>query len=269
MTDGSETDGAEPVRFSVENGIAHITLNRPDAGNAIDLPMARALADIANRCQSDAAIRCVVLTGSGRLFCAGGDIGAFRAAGDDVEAMLLDLAGTLHVAVARFARMAKPLLTLANGPAAGAGLSLAIAGDVVLCGASAHFTAAYGGIGLTPDGGMSWLLPRLIGLRKAQEMILTNRRVKADEAERIGLVTRTVGDDALAADGAAIAQSLARAATGAVGAARALLRDTFQTSLETQLETEALSISRAGASAEGREGVAAYFAKRPPDFIGG
>ncbi|BBD99744.1 enoyl-CoA hydratase [Sphingobium amiense] len=259
-------DTASPVHFAVADGIARVTLNRPEAGNAIDMPMARALVDVATRCQTDAAIRCVLLTGAGRLFCAGGDVGSFRAAGGNVEALLLELAGTLHGAVARFARMAKPLVTLVNGPAAGAGLSLAIAGDVVLCAESAHFTAAYGAIGLTPDGGMSWLLPRLVGLRKAQEMILTNRRVKAEEAERIGLVTRTVEDDALAAEGEAMAATLARAATGAVGAARALLRDSFQTGLETQLESEAGAISRAGASAEGREGLAAYFARRPPDF---
>lgn len=260
------TDGKEPVRFVVEDGVAHVTLDRPDAGNAIDIPMARALVDIANRCQGDAAIRCVMLTGAGRLFCAGGDIGAFRAAGDAIETMLLDLAGTLHVAVGRFARMAKPLVTVVNGPAAGAGLSLAIAGDVVLCGASAHFTAAYSAIGLTPDGGMSWLLPRLIGLRKAQEMILTNRRVQADEAERIGLVTRIVEDAELATEAKAIAGTLARAPVASLGTARALLRESFQTSLDAQLESEAIAISRAGASAEGREGVTAYFEKRRPDF---
>ena len=262
----SLSEPCSAVQFAVADGVARVTLNRPQAGNAIDIPTARALVEIATRCQTDAAIRCVVLTGAGRLFCAGGDVGAFQAAGDDVDALLFDLAGTLHVAVARFARMAKPLVTLVNGPAAGAGLSLAIAGDVVLCARSAHFTAAYGAIGLTPDGGMSWLLPRLVGLRKAQEMILTNRRVRAEEAERIGLVTRMVEDDALASEGEAMARTLANAATGAVGAARALLRDSFQTGLETQLESEVGSISRAGASAEGREGLAAYFAKRPPDF---
>lgn len=256
----------EPVLFTVADGIACITLNRPDAGNAIDLPMARALVQASIRCQTDDTIRCVVLTGAGRLFCAGGDVSLFQSAGDGVDALLSELAGTLHMALARFAHMAKPLLVLVNGPAAGAGLSLAIGGDVVLCAKSAHFTAAYGTLGLTPDGGMSWLLPRLVGLRKAQEIILTNRRIKADEAEAIGMVTRTVDDDALAEEGEKIAAQLANAAVGAIGAARALLRQSSESSFETQLEREVSAIVRSGAAAECREGLSAYFGKRPANF---
>jgi len=160
------------------------------------------------------------------------------------------------------------LLVLVNGPAAGAGLSLAISGDVVLATRSAHFTAAYGAIGLTPDGGMSWVLPRLVGLRKAQEIILTNRRIKGDEAEAIGLVTRLVEDEQLMAEGRAMAAALAGSAVAAVGAARALLQESFSTGYETQLEREARAISAAGASVECREGLAAFFTKRPPDFRG-
>jgi 2-(1,2-epoxy-1,2-dihydrophenyl)acetyl-CoA isomerase len=259
---------APPVLFAVEDGIARVTLNRPEAGNAVDLAMARALVEVAIRCETDAAIRCVALTGAGRLFCAGGDVGAFKSAGDGVDALLSELAGTLHMALTRFARMPKPLLVLVNGPAAGAGLSLGICGDVVLCARSAHFTAAYGTLGLTPDGGMSWLLPRLVGLRKAQEIILTNRRIKAGEAEAIGLVTRTVDDDALAGEGDNVAAQLANAAVGAIGAARALLRQSLESTLETQLEREVAAITRSGATAECREGLAAYFAKRPADFKG-
>jgi len=257
-----------PVLFDVADGIARITLNRPDAGNAIDMPMAHALVAASIRCQTDPAIRCVVLTGAGRLFCAGGDVSLFAAAGEGVPALLSELAGTLHMALARFARMTKPLVVLVNGPAAGAGLSMAISGDVVLCARSAHFTAAYSAIGLTPDGGMSWLLPRLVGLRKAQEIILTNRRIKADEAEAIGLVTRVVDDENLASEGAAMAARLCAAAVQAVGVARGLLQDSFSTSFESQLEAEARAISAAGERPESREGLAAYFAKRSPDFKG-
>ena len=259
---------ASPVLVEVNDGIAWITLNRPDAGNAIDLAMARALVDAAILCQTDVAIRCVVLTGSGRLFCVGGDVGLFASAGDRVSALLSELAGTLHMALARFARMAKPLLVLVNGPAAGAGLSLAISGDVVLAARSAYFTAAYGAIGLTPDGGMSWLLPRVVGLRKAQEIILTNRRIKSEEAEAIGLVTRLVNDEMLAAEGKTTATMLAGSAVAALGAARALLQESLSASYETQLEREARAITAAGAGAECREGLAAFFAKRSPDFKG-
>lgn len=256
------------IGFAVADGIATVTLNRPDAGNAVDLVMARELVEAAIRCQTDAAIRCVVLTGAGRLFCAGGDVALFREAGDRVDALLSDLAGTLHMALTRFARMEKPLVVLVNGPAAGAGFSLALAGDIVLCARSAHFTAAYGALGLTPDGGMSWLLPRLVGMRRAQEIILTNRRVKSDEAERIGLVTRTVEDEALAAEGAAIATTLAKGPTTALGRARGLLRQSLHNSLEDHLEQEVDAIVRSGATRDCREGLTAYFERRTAIFEG-
>ncbi|MFP5433751.1 MAG: enoyl-CoA hydratase/isomerase family protein, partial [Alphaproteobacteria bacterium] len=151
------------IAFTVEDGIGRITLDRPEAGNAITLPLARALLAAAIRCQTDAAIRCIVLTGNGRLFCAGGDVQLLAGAGDKRSEVLSELIATFHAAVARLARAPKPLVTLVNGPAAGAGFSLAMLGDVVIGARSAHFTAAYGAIGLTPDGGLSWLLPRLVG----------------------------------------------------------------------------------------------------------
>ncbi len=257
-----------PVLLDLRDRVAWVTLNRPQAGNAIDLAMARALTEIATQCEADHSIRCVVLTGAGRIFCAGGDVGGFAAAGDRVDVLLNELADTLHRAITRFARMEKPFLVLVNGPAAGAGLSLAISGDIVLCGRSAHFTAAYGALGLTPDGGMSWLLPRLVGLRRAQEIILTNRRIKAEEAAAIGMVTRLVEDDALADEGDKVAISLCRSAVGALGAARALLRQSFSSGFEAQLDREVRSIVSVGATAECREGLSAYFAKRPPNFQG-
>lgn len=257
-----------PLLLSVDGAIATLTLNRPAAGNTVNQPLADALLDAAIRCDTDPAIRCVVLTGNGKLFCGGGDVGAMADAGDQVSVFLNRLAGTLHMAQTRLLRMAKPLLVLVNGPAAGAGLSLAISGDVVIAAESAHFTAAYGGVGLTPDGGMSWLLPRHVGLRRAQEIILTNRRVSAVEAAAIGMVTRTVPDADLAEEGAKAARLLAEAATGSIAGARALLLESASSPLEAQLERETRSITAAGASAECREGVAAFLARRKPDFSG-
>lgn len=262
-----ETDPA-PVLFDLRDGVARITLNRPAAGNAIDMAMARALVDAAVRCETDRAVRCVLLTGAGRLFCAGGDVGEFARVGDGAAALLSELAGTLHMAVARFARMECPLVVLVNGPAAGAGLSLALSGDIVLCTPTAHFTGAYTAIGLTPDGGMSWLLPRLVGLRRAQDIILTNRRVGASEAEAIGLVTRVVEAELLASEGDLLAGGLAGSAVGAIGATRRLLQRSFDNGFETQLEDEARSIAAAGSRPEAREGIAAFLARRPPDFRG-
>lgn len=255
-----------PILLDIADDIARVTLNRPDAGNAIDLPMARALLDAAIRCDHDPTVRCVVLTGAGRMFCTGGDIGGFQAAGDRADAYLSELAGTMTLALSRLARMAKPLLMLVNGPAAGAGLSIAIAGDVVLAGPSAHFTSAYTAIGLVPDCGLTWWLPRIVGYRRAQDMIVTNRRVVAEEAVTIGLVTRLADD--LDAEGAQTARALASSATGAIGEVRRLLLDSYSASLETQSEREGRAIAFAGVDYEGREGVAAFLDKRKPDFTG-
>jgi 2-(1,2-epoxy-1,2-dihydrophenyl)acetyl-CoA isomerase len=255
-----------PVQLDIADGIARVTLNRPEAGNAIDLPMARALLEAAIRCDNDRHVRCVVMTGSGRMFCAGGDVGSFQAAGERADAFLSELAGTMTLALSRLARMAKPLLVLVNGPAAGAGLSIAIAGDLVLATPSAHFTAAYTAIGLVPDCGLTWWLPRVVGLRQAQEMILTNRRVSAEEAARIGLVTRVAEN--LVEAGQETAVALAAAPVAALGASRQLLLESFSATLETQCEREARAIAAAGIGVEGQEGVAAFLNKRPPFFQG-
>lgn len=262
------TDAYDGIILSIEDGIARITLNRPDAGNAITLPLARSLLAAAIRCDSDPAVRCILLTGEGRLFCAGGDLPLLAGAGDERPAILRELIATLHAAVQRLARGSKPLVTLINGPAAGAGFSLALLGDIAIAGHSAHFTAAYGAIGLTADGGLSWLLPRLVGLRKAQEIILTNRRIKAEEAQAIDIVTRAVDDAILAEEGMKAAHALANGPTGALGAARMLLNDSFETALEVQLDRELRSMATAGAGAESEEGLRALLQKRAPDFRG-
>ncbi|MCI4591818.1 enoyl-CoA hydratase-related protein [Sphingobium sp. BYY-5] len=259
---------SDGLTLAVEDGIARITLDRPEAGNAITLPLAQALLAAAIRCESDPAVRCILLTGKGRLFCAGGDVQLIAGAGERRAEVLSELIATFHAAVQRLARASKPLVTLVNGPAAGAGFSLAILGDVVIGARSAHFTAAYGAIGLTPDGGLSWLLPRLVGLRKAQDIILTNRRIKAEEAEAIGLVTRIVDDETLAEEGTRVAHALADGPVDALCAARALLYDSFETGLETQLDRELRAMAAAGAGTESAEGLAALLEKRAPDFRG-
>ncbi|MDD3443877.1 MAG: enoyl-CoA hydratase/isomerase family protein [Zavarzinia sp.] len=257
-----------PVLLERDGSVARLVLNRPDAGNAIDLALARCLLEHAIACDQNPAIRCVVLTARGRLFCAGGDVAAISGERHRMPAFLSELAGVLHMAVSRLARMAKPLLVLVNGPAAGAGLSLALLGDIVLARRSAHFTVAYGAIGLTPDGGASWLLPRLVGLRRAQELVVTNRRVPVDEAVAIGLITRMVEEEAFAAEGEAMARQLAAGATAAIGAARGLLLQSLGNGLETQMELEARTIAAAGGGAEAREGIAAFLDKRKADFEG-
>ena len=256
------------IRVLRDGAVARLFLDRPDAGNAIDLPLAQALAAATADCAEDPAIRCVVLSGTGRFFCVGGDVAAFAAAGDDAPHALKTLADTLHGAILTLLGMRKPLIVLVNGPAAGAGLSLALLGDVVIAARSAHFTAAYTGIGLTPDGGMSWFLPRLIGLRRAQAMILTNQRVTADEAVQIGLITQVVADDDLVSAGDDLAGRLVAAPTAALGATRGLLLAGTTAPLDVHLDSEAATIAAAGAHVESREGVAAFLARRKPDFQG-
>ena len=258
-----------PILFERDGAIARLTINRPDAANALDMPTGRALVEAAIECDTNPEIRCVTLTGAGRMFCAGGDIGVMAQAGDKVGAVVGELANIIHMAMARFARMNKPMVNLINGSAAGAGFGLALSGDIVLAARSAKFQAAYAALGVSPDGGLSWLLPRLVGLRRAQEIIITNRRIEAEEAAAIGMITRVVDDEELAEEGARTAAALAAGATRAIGAMRTQLLGSFETSWETQLEIEARGIGAAIGGPEGREGVAAFLAKRKPDFTGG
>jgi 2-(1,2-epoxy-1,2-dihydrophenyl)acetyl-CoA isomerase len=244
------------VELHLEGGIAQVTLNRPEHGNAIDLTLAGELARVAACVASDPAIRCVLLTGAGRLFCAGGDIMGFAAAGDQASPHLRHLAEELHRAVIQLATMPKPLIVAVNGPAAGAGLSLAILGDIVIASRRAHFTTAYSTIGLTPDGGMTWLLPRLIGLRRAQDMILSNRRVSAEEGQAIGLVSQVVDDDDLLGECRKAALVMAAAPTSALGGAKKLLLEAPTRTFAEQLAVEAERIAQAGASPEACAGIA-------------
>ena len=254
------------ITLDIVEGIAWLPLARPEKRNAVDPAFAASLLEMAEQCAANPAIRCVVLTGSGKFFCVGGDIDAFSAAGEDAEAAVGALASSFHSGVQRLATMEKPLVTAINGPAAGAGLSLAILGDIALAAASAHFTSAYSAVGLTPDGGASWWLPRLIGMRRAQEMILTNRRIGAEEAATIGLVTRVVPDEALRAEASTVASILATGPIRALARCRALLMESATADLSAQLDREAASIAKSAGAAEGREGVAAFLAKRPPRF---
>jgi 2-(1,2-epoxy-1,2-dihydrophenyl)acetyl-CoA isomerase len=244
MTDDS------PLLVLREGSTVHLVMNRPNLGNAIDVPMARALMEAAIVCDEDASVRCVVLTGAGRMFCAGGDVRLFTSAGDVVPALLKELTSYLHSAISRLARMEKPLITAINGPAAGAGFSLAMLGDIVLASRDAHFTLAYGRLGLSPDGGATWLLPRLIGLRRTQELILTNPRISAAQAVGMGLVTRVCAPDEdgaesqakattdtgpeerLAAQVRVLSDDLAAGAIGAWGRTRALLLASYGAGLE-------------------------------------
>lgn len=268
LSDGPTGKEAPSLRLERLQAVAVITLDRPTAGNSINVAMADALLAAALECEADKSIRCVVLTGAGSMFCAGGDVKAFAEAGDDVAALIDRLTAPLHMAITRLSRMSKPLVTAVNGSAAGAGLGLAMLGDVALAAHSATFSVAYGGLGLSPDSGATWLLPRLVGLRQAQRLALTGERIGAPEAERIGLVTRSIDKDTLMNEAMLIASKLAGNSANAIRRTRALLHSSFSNSLEGQLEREAESISQAARDPDWQEGIAAFIAKRPPKFHG-
>jgi len=256
------------ITLTRQDTVAIIRLTHPERGNSVTMDMATELAAIAQEVAEDNSIRAVLLASSGTMFCVGGDISGFAAHADNPTPFLHKLADTLHLGMKRLLAMPKPFVVAVNGAAAGAGMSLALSGDAVIAGRAASFTAAYSAVGLTPDGGMSWLLPRLVGLRMAQQMILTNRRVKAEEALALGMVTEVVDDDALEARALAVAQSFANAAIGAISKARSLMMDGAINSFAAHLDLEAREIAAASASAESREGVAAFLARRPADFAG-
>lgn len=255
----------EPLDIERRGRVAWLTLNRPKAGNTINVSLAEALGAAAQECAQDHTVRTLVITGAGALFCGGGDVRAFVEAGSASEAIDA-ITSRLHPAIEAFAAMPKPIVTLINGPAAGAGLGLALLGDIVLASRSAHFTSAYSAIGLTPDGGTSWLLPRLVGLRRAQEMVTTNRRVGAREAEEIGLITRMVDDGQLEEEGGKLADRLAASAVGAIAKSRFLLTTSQGRSLHDHLAIEARTIAASASEPEGEEGIASFLEKRAPHY---
>jgi 2-(1,2-epoxy-1,2-dihydrophenyl)acetyl-CoA isomerase len=258
----------ETLLFEVRDGIAHLTLNRPEAANAIDIPMSQELLQAALLCDEDPSVRAVLLSASGKLFCAGGDLASFRSAGEKLPSMLKQLTAGLHVAISRLARMRAPVVAAVGGTAAGAGFSLACAADLLLAGESAKFTMAYTRVGLVPDGSSTYFLPRLIGRRRTLELMLTNRVLGAAEALDWGLVNRLVPDDQLSAEAEKSARALAEGPTGAFGATKRLVLDSDDQSLESQMELEARAIADAARSADAREGIEAFFAKRAPQFRG-
>lgn len=250
------------------DAVATITLNRPDAYNALNLALGRDLFHAVLEVDEDPAVRCVVLTGAGKAFCGGGDVKEFAESLPRIGVLVKELTTYVHGAVSRLARTPKPVIVAVNGVAAGGGLSLALSGDLVLAGESARLTMAYSRIGATPDGSSSYYLPRLIGLRRALELYLTNRVLTAREALEWGLVTRVVPDAELRGATEALARELAQGPTRAFGDAKRLFHQSTHESLETQMELESQAIAASGHTEDFREGVTAFAGKKTPAFRG-
>ena len=255
------------VLFEVRDNVGHVTLNRPQSGNALDLEMAKELMAVSLRCESDRNVRAVLLSGAGNRFCVGGDVKAF-AAQEQLPQYLREVTTYLHLAISHFARLDAPVIAAVQGSAAGGGFSLAISCDLVLAADSATFLMAYSKIGMAPDGSSTYFLPRLVGFKRAMELTLTNRVLSAREACEWGIVTEVVPPERLAARAEELAGSLAQGPTRAFGSAKRLLHSGWNQSLETQMELESRAIAEAGASADGKEGITAFVKKRKMTFNG-
>jgi 2-(1,2-epoxy-1,2-dihydrophenyl)acetyl-CoA isomerase len=251
-----------------DRGIATVTLDRPDHANALHLEMARELMQAAIEIDEDESVRAVLLTANGRMFCAGGDLAAMKEAGDGASAYLKEMAGYLHLAISRFARMRAPVIAAVNGTAAGAGFSMVCATDLAIAAESAKFTMAYTHAGLTPDGSSTWFLPRIVGQRRALELMLTNRVLNSADALEWGIVNQVVADEELMTTAERLAVHLVEGPTGAFGVVKQLVVNSAIDGLESQMELETRGIADAARTDDGREGIAAFLEKRNPKFTG-
>jgi len=258
----------ETMTYEVAHGVATITLNRPDQANALDLKMSQELFDVSVRCDEDPEVRAVILTGTGKMFCAGGDIAFFKSVGEGLPAMAKHMTMYLHAAVSRLNRMDAPVIAAVNGTAAGAGFSLAIMADIVMASENAKFTMAYTRLGVSPDGSSSYFLPRRIGTKRALDLMLTNRLLTAQEAMDWGMVDYLHRDAILMDEARKMAAQFAQGPTLAYGRVKQLIHDSMNESLESQMERETVGIAEGMRSADGREGIDAFIHKRKPNFEG-
>jgi len=248
--------------------VATVTLNRPQVLNALDREMAEALRTVMLDLEQDDSVRCVVVRGAGRGFMAGGDVAGFHRDLDRIETVAGDLIEIFHEAVKAVARMPKPVLASLRGPVAGAGLSLALNTDLAVAADTTMFTLAYANIGVSPDGGATFHLPRLAGMRRAMEIALLADRFDAAKALDLGLVNQVVPEADLVTATEALAARLAAGPTRAYAATKALIRGSYETDLVTQLDAERAAFVGSTATRDFAAGVVAFTAKNKPEFRG-
>lgn len=255
-----------PVLYDCDGGVATITLNRPDVLNALDDSLMRALRVAIDRAAGDDGVRAVLLTGAGRGFSSGADLASVPPSAE------LDLGKLLreryHPVILAMRTMPKPVICAVNGPAAGAGMSIALAADIVLAARSAYFVQAFSKIGLLPDAGSTWFLPRFAGDLRARAMALLAERIDAPTAERFGLVWQVFDDDQLLPQARNLAARMATQPTRAYALIKQALNASTGQELSAQLELEATLQTQAGRTEDFAEGVAAFLQRRPPVFRG-
>lgn len=261
----------EQVLVERSEGLCVLTLNRPDAYNAIDGALVEALLDALVASDEDASVRAVMITGAGKAFCAGGNLKAMKAEAEAVGSagpFLKKLTVPVHGVIATIARMDKPVVAAVNGPAGGFGFSLALACDLILASRNAVFTMAYTKAGLSPDGGSSFFLPRIVGPKRAYDMMVNNEVLSPAEAKDLGIVNAIMPEDSFAEEARNYCTRLAAGPTRAFAAAKRLVASSLESSLETQMEHERRAIAASGGTEDFREGVAAFVEKRTPAFKG-
>ncbi len=254
----------EPVAVSIEDGVVALRLSRPQRRNVLDMELTVALAEAL---ESAADAGAVVVLAEGDHFCVGGDVRAFGAA-DDPRAFVGGLAHAFH-RVVRAVRVAPPVVVGVRGWAAGAGMSLVVASDVVVAGESASLQPGYPGIGVTPDGGLSWTLTQAVGDRRARTILLQNEALPAARAYELGLVDHLVADAAVDAEALAIARRLAQGPRAALAGIKTLVQAAAHDTLDEHLDAEAESIATHAASVDGQEGIRAFLERRKPHFGAG
>lgn len=258
----------KPVMLERDGAVARIRFNRPDVLNALDTPSAEALLDICQQIAADPTVRVVVIAGAGRVFMAGGDVTEFSGAAAVRSPRIDGLIEKLHRSIEILTGLRCPVLASVHGAVAGAGVSIALAADLAIAAENAIFNLAYAKLGASPDGSSSWSLPRMVGVRKAMEIAMLSENIRADEAQRLGIVNRVVPEDALEAETDALAVRLASGPTFAYGKIKQLMRTSHERTLQDQLHAERLAFLECNRTNDFERGVSAFLTKQPADFVG-
>lgn len=256
----------DPVLTQLHGGLLEVTLNRPDAYNALNLEMMSQLAETLSSAAADDAVKGIVISGKGKAFCSGGDLKWISQQTEEEGSVLYRLAPQFHLSIVEIRRMPKPVVAAINGIAAGGGFSLALACDFRVMGRSAVLRQAYTSSGLSIDGGGSFALPRLVGLARAMEIMAFDEPISSTQALDWGLVTKVVADKEVLSEAFSMLERLAQGALHSFAWSKKLMTDSFNNTLETQLELERQGISDCATQPNGQEGIKAFVEKRKPSF---
>jgi 2-(1,2-epoxy-1,2-dihydrophenyl)acetyl-CoA isomerase len=259
----------QEAELEIKDRVAVLAMNNPDKLNPFSIQMGEDLIQALYECEYNDEVRTIVFTGRGRAFSAGGDIKSMKNYPDEKKAVFLkEITRRLHATINALRRIQKPVIAAVNGFASGAGFSLALSCDMVLAAEDARFNLAYVQVGLHPDGGSTYFLPRIVGIQKTLELYYTGSFIDAVEAVRLNLVNRVVPKENLMEEAVSLAGNLAKGPAVAMGLAKETVNRTFMEGLEGQLENERQAISKTSMTQDFLEGIDAFFGKRKPEFQG-